>query len=225
MTANPEQLRREIEQTQRGLSADVDALTEKVTPRRIVQRRVGRARRAFGSVRDRIMGSTSRTVDSAGQRMSSATSTVADSTSSAASSVAGTVSDAASSAAQTISDAPRAVRRSTEGNPLAAGLVAFGLGWLTASLLPPSQREQELADQAKELAREHVQPAVSEMAGQVKDNLQEPAERAVESVKSTAQDAGSTVAEHTRSHAQDLSHEVRDAKDQVREQAGSSSRY
>jgi hypothetical protein len=202
MTTTPDQIRREIEQTQRGLSADVDALTEKVTPRRIMARRMSKARRAFVSMRDTVMGTTSDTVGTASDRMSSAAGTVADTTSSAA-----------SSAAQTLTDAPQAIRRQTEGNPLAAGLIAFGLGWLTASLLPPSQREQELADQAKELAREHVQPAVTEAAGQVRDNLQEPAKQAVESVKSTAQDAGSTVAD-----------QARDAKENVKQQTGSESR-
>ena len=43
---DPDQIRREIERTQAHLSSDVDALTEKVTPSRIVARRVDRARAA-----------------------------------------------------------------------------------------------------------------------------------------------------------------------------------
>jgi ElaB/YqjD/DUF883 family membrane-anchored ribosome-binding protein len=197
MTTNPDQLRREIEQTQRGLSADVNALTEKVTPSRIVHRRAERARRTLTTMKDSIMG----TASDATNRMGSTASTVADNASSAT-----------SSAGRAIGDAPQTIRRQTQGNPLAAGLIAFGLGWLTASLLPPSKREQEMADRAKDLAQEHVQPAVGEMAEQLKDNLREPAEQAVESVKSTARDAGSTVADETRSAAQD-----------IKEQANSSS--
>ncbi|HEV2782738.1 MAG TPA: DUF3618 domain-containing protein [Actinophytocola sp.] len=151
---DPDQLRREIEQTQRGLSADVDALTEKVTPRRIMRRRIDRARRATSSMRDRIMGTASGT-NPAGDR----------------------------------------VRRTTEGNPLAAGLIAFGLGWLTASVLPPSRREQELAGQAKDVAREHVQPAVGELADQLRENLREPAKRAVESIKEDVRDAKDNIIE------------------------------
>ena len=45
-TNDPEQLRRDIERTQRNLSTDVDLLSEKVTPGRIVQRRMNRARRS-----------------------------------------------------------------------------------------------------------------------------------------------------------------------------------
>ena len=41
---DPDQIRRDIDRTQAHLSSDVDALTEKVTPSRIVERRVGRPR-------------------------------------------------------------------------------------------------------------------------------------------------------------------------------------
>jgi ElaB/YqjD/DUF883 family membrane-anchored ribosome-binding protein len=200
MTTEPEQLRREIEQTQRGLSADVNALTEKVTPRRIVQRRVEHARRAITTMRDKVMGTAS-----------NGTEAVADT----ASSVADNVSSAASSAAQTVSELPQTVRRGTEGNPLATGLIAFGLGWLTASLLPPSTREQELAGEAKDFAQEHAQPVIGQAAEQMKDNLREPAQDAVESIKSAADDAGSTVADQTRSAAADLTGQVHGAKDKV----------
>src|SRR5690349_21063229 len=138
MTTEPEQLRREIEHTQRGLSADVNALTEKVTPRRIVQRRMDRTRRAIANMKDKVMGTAS-----------SGTEAVADT----ASTVAENMSATASSAAQTVGELPATVRRGTEGNPLAAGLIAFGLGWLTASLLPASKPEQELAGEAKDFAQ------------------------------------------------------------------------
>lgn len=206
-TTNPDQLRREIEETQRGLSSDVNALTEKVTPSRIVQRRVGRARRAITGMRTAIMGTASDTTSAASDRMGTAASSVADTV---------------TSAAETVSDAPAAVRRGTQGNPLAAGLIVFGLGWLTASLLPPSKREQNIADQAKDLAQEHIVPVAGDLADQLKDNLQQPAEQAVESIKSTAQDAGSTVAEETRSATGDITGQVHDAKDRVKEQATSS---
>jgi len=53
----PERIRREIEGTQRSLSTDVNALTEKVTPGRIVERRIGRMRKLFmsGDRTDRFM--------------------------------------------------------------------------------------------------------------------------------------------------------------------------
>jgi ElaB/YqjD/DUF883 family membrane-anchored ribosome-binding protein len=212
-TTDPDQLRREIEETQRGLGSDVNALTEKVTPSRIVQRRVDRARQAITGMKTAIMGTASDTTNAASDRMGTAASSVAD-----------TMTSAASSAAETVGDAPAAIRRGTQGNPLAAGLIAFGLGWLTASLLPPSKREQKIADQTKDLAQEHIVPVAGDLADQLKDNLRQPAEQAVESIKSTAQDAGSAVAEETRSATSDITGQVHNAKDRVKEQATSSGR-
>jgi hypothetical protein len=209
-TSNPEQLRRDIERTQVGLSADVDALTEKVTPSRIVNRRVNRVRRTFGSLRDTVMGSAS----DAGDRMGSAVGTATDS-------VSDTVSSAASSAGELASDAPRKIREQTQGNPLAAGLVAFGLGWLAASLLPASKPEQDLAGQAKDIAQERLQPAAAEMAGELKESLREPAEQAIESIRSTARDAGSTVAEEARSATEDVATRAQDATGAVQNRTSS----
>ncbi len=97
----------------------------------------------------------------AADRVSGTASSAASSVQDAASSAAGTVQDAASTAADAVQQAPQAIRRQTRGNPLAAGLIAFGAGWLVSSLLPASRREQELADQAKQVAQEKVQPVAA----------------------------------------------------------------
>jgi hypothetical protein len=55
--SDPDEIRREIERTQANLSFDVDALAEKVTPSKIVERRVGRARSAASRWKDKVMGS------------------------------------------------------------------------------------------------------------------------------------------------------------------------
>ena len=48
------------------------------------------------------------------------------------------------------------IRQKSEGNPLAAGLIAFGVGWLASSLIPATRREQQVASQVKEKAGEHA---------------------------------------------------------------------
>ena len=225
MTASddPEQIRREIERTQAALSQDVDALTEKVTPGKIVERRVDRARDAATRLKEKVMGTSQDYGQHAAGGVRSATSSVQGAASSAASSVqdaassaAGTVQDAASSAAGAVQQAPQAIRRQTRGNPLAAGIIAFGAGWLVSSLLPATRREQELADQAKQVAQERVQPVVQQVASEVGDNLREPAQQAVQSVKATAQDAKDTVTEEGRSAAQDVQGRAQDAAGTVR---------
>lgn len=202
-TDDPRVLRHEIERTQQNLSADVDALTEKVTPGKIVERRVNRVRRGLTGVRDRVMGTASDTA-----------STVKSNVSQASSQATSTVSDA-------VSEAPQAIRRGTEGNPLAAGLIAFGLGWLTASLIPASRAEQQLAGQAKDFAREHASE-LGDVANQVKDRLAEPAQQAAQSVKSTAQEAVATVKDDAQSAAGDVTDRAQEAKDTVRQQSSQS---
>ncbi|MFB0840543.1 hypothetical protein ACETK3_21425, partial [Arthrobacter sp. E44] len=64
-----------------------------------------------------------------------------------------TVSAKLSDAGHTVSAAPDQVKAKTAGNPLAAGLIAFGAGLLVSSLIPPSQKEREAADQLKTAAQ------------------------------------------------------------------------
>lgn len=224
-SSDPEQIRREIERTQAALSQDVDALTEKVTPSKIVERRVDRAKDAATRLKEKVMG-TSPTygqghsgqgaVGQAADRVSGTASAAASSVQDAASTAVGAVQDAASNAAGAVQEAPRALKRQTRGNPLAAGLVAFGAGWLVSSLLPASRREQELADQARQVAQERVQPVVQQVASEVGDNLRGPAQDAVASVRSTAQDAKDTVVDEGYAARDDVSGRARDAAGNVR---------
>jgi hypothetical protein len=239
---DPEQIRRAIEQTQANLSTNVDALAEKVTPGRIVERRVERVRGTALRWKDKVMGSSpvqgplqpaspgwtpqgGGARDVAGQVTGavsgtaySAASTVSDATSSAASGA----SDMASTAASAVAEAPQMARRQTQGNPLAAGLISFGAGWLIASLLPTTRREQELASQARDRAGELGQPvaeAARQVATEVKDNLAQPAQQAVESVRSTATEAGRTVTDEGRVAAEQVQGQAQESAGNVRQNA------
>jgi hypothetical protein len=238
MSTDPDQIRSEIDQTQRELSADVDALTEKLSPPRIVERRVQRTREAMTNVKDKIMGSTSDAYQTAGSAISShgATSGAGDSVSarasaardtatSAASSARDTAAGAASSAVDTVRSTPDAIRRRTTGNPLAAGLVAFGAGWLLSSLLPASQPEQQVASQVKDFATEQGRPMAQQLgqAGQeAAQELKESAQQRAESVRQTAADAASTVKGEAQSAAADVKDQAQESTSRVRDQAGPS---
>ncbi|MET8084828.1 DUF3618 domain-containing protein [Micromonospora sp. NPDC005194] len=214
MSTDPDQIRREIEATRNSLSSDVDALAYKVSPSRIVDDRKQRARSALQNVRDKVMG----TASDLGHGTGHAAHSVGDRASSAASSV----SDAAHSAASSVSDAahsaPRVIRQKSQGNPLAAGLIAFGVGWLASSLIPASRREQQAAAQVKDKVSEHsgaVKEKLGEVASELKNELREPAQHAAESVKSTAQDAVHAVKDDGRSAAQDVKDQAQQARQQV----------
>jgi len=223
---DPEQIRREIERTQQALSNDVDALAEKVTPGRIVERRVQRARGTAARWKDRVMGSNpmqgGTPMQGAGGTARDTAHQVSGMVSGTASSAASSVSGAASTVTDAVAEAPQLARQQAQGNPLAAGLIAFGAGWLISSLLPASRREQELADQAKERATELGRPvaeAAKQAATQMQENLAEPAQQAMESVRSTATDAGRTVAEEGRAAAGQVQGQAQESADTVRQNA------
>ena len=225
MSTDPDQIRSEIDQTQRELSADVDALTEKISPQRIVERRVRRSRTAMTNVKDKIMGSTSDAYQTAGSATSGVGDRVGARASAARDTVAGTASsavDAASSAVDTVRSAPDTARRGTQGNPLAAGLIAFGAGWLLSALLPASEPEQRVASQVKDFATEQGRPMAEQLgqAGQqAAHELKESAQQRAEAVRETAADAASTVTGEAQSAASDVTDQAQQAAGQVRDQS------
>jgi hypothetical protein len=217
MSTDPDQIRSEIDQTQRELSADVDALTEKISPQRIVERRVRRTRTAMTNVKDSIMGSTSDAYHTTGSA-----SGVGESVSARASAARDTVAGTASSAVDTVRSAPDMARRGARGNPLAAGLIAFGAGWLLSAMLPASEPEQQVASQVKDFATEQGRPVAEQLgqAGQqAAQELKESAQQRAEVVRETAADAASTVTGEAQSAASDVADQAQQAAGQVRDQS------
>ena len=56
MSTNPDQIRREIEDTRGRLSSDVNALTETVSPSNVARRQADKVAGAATSVKERVMG-------------------------------------------------------------------------------------------------------------------------------------------------------------------------
>lgn len=192
MAQSTEEVRQEIESTRQDLSRDVDALSEKVSPTRIVGRRVEATKTRLGSWKEKVMGSSS--------SPSHSTST------------SGTVGSAASDVGSALSSAPQMARRQTEGNPLAAGLVAFAGGWLVASLLPATRAEEQAARMVQDKASDAAEPVKSQLAdvaGQMKDDLEPSAREAAQSVKDTATEAATRVKEEGASVTSSGGDEVR----------------
>jgi cell division septum initiation protein DivIVA len=224
MTSDPDQIRESIERTQQNLSADVDALTEKVSPPRIVQRRVQRTRSAMTSMKERIMGSPQGLASPGGAAGSAASSArdMASSAKDAASSAKDTVAAKAASVADMAGSAPDLARERTRGNPLAAGLIAFGAGWLIGSLLPATEPEQQAASQVKDVVTEKGGPVTEQLrqAGQeTVQELRESAQQRAQSVRETATDAAAAVAGEAQAHAAEVSSHAQEAGARVTEQA------
>ena len=189
MTTTPD----DIEATRANLSRDIDELTDKVSPARVVERRKEAVRGRWSSVKDKVMGSAGHASSSAG----SAVPKPGD--------VTGAVSDKASGALDTVG-------AKAQGNPLAAGVVAFGAGMLISALIPASEPEARIASRAVDAAKEHGQPLVDEATSvgqQMGQDLKQSATESVQQVKSTAQDSAQTVAEEGKSSAQTVKDDAR----------------
>lgn len=201
MSENPDVIRADIEATRARLGTNVDAVADKVTPSHIVQRQADKVKEtvkenvkdAVFGVKEKVMG----TADHAAGNVHSA---------------AGTAGAHFSDAGAAIGDAPTQVKTKTQGNPLAAGLIAFGAGLLVSSLIPASQKEREAADALK-TAAEPLTSELTEAAKHVAEGLKEPAQAAMENVKATATDA----TEHVKAEGQGAVSDVKDRTVEARD--------
>ncbi|MFM9921297.1 DUF3618 domain-containing protein [Lacisediminihabitans sp. H27-G8] len=184
MSDSTEQIRANIEQTRRELGGDVDALADKVTPSKIVHRQTDKLKGAIGTVKDRVMGAADDARTSA--------------------------SGAGSAAHDGLSE----VKAKAEGNPLAVGLIAFGVGMLVASLIPASSKEKDAAAELKDRA-EPLVDEVTEVAKEVGGSLKQPAQDAAEAVKNSASEAVETVKSDASTAADEVTTHAQQARDNI----------
>ncbi|WP_375474701.1 DUF3618 domain-containing protein [uncultured Jatrophihabitans sp.] len=184
----PDEIQQEIERTRAQLSGDVDRLNEKVSPSKVVGRRVDSVKTSAASLREKVMGSAQGANGNLGSGVSNAQSAL---------------QDKASSLSSAASNAPQAVKSQAQGNPLAVGLIAFGVGWLVSSLAPASQAEQQVAAQAEAKAKQLAEPA-KQVGQEIAQNLKEPVQQSVEQVKTAATDAAQDTADQARHAADDV---------------------
>jgi gas vesicle protein len=192
MGKSASEVRSEIEGTRQDMSETIDAIADRTSPGRIMRRRTERMGDRWRSVRERIMG---RAEETAGSATGTAQSTAA------------TAHDTAGTVVERAREAPDNVLQQTQGNPLAAGLIAFGGGLLLASLIPPSETEQRVAGEVVDKA----QPMRDELqrAGQdVADDLRSTAQEGAEQLKQRAAEAVGTVQEDVRTSARSVQEEA-----------------
>ena len=201
MSENPDVIRADIEATRARMGTNVDAVADKVTPSHIVQRQTDKVKEnvkdAVFGVKEKVMGA-------------------ADHTAGNVHSATGSAGAHRSDAGAAIGDAPTQVKTKTQGNPLAAGLIAFGGGLLVSSLIPASQKEREAADALK-TAAEPLTTELTEAAKHVAEGLKEPAQAAMDNVKATAADATEHVKAEGQGAVADVKDRTAEAKDNVQQ--------
>jgi hypothetical protein len=189
---NADQIRADIEVTRDELGRDVDALADKVSPPKIVERQKTRLRQRFGDVKARLMGA-------------------ADDLGDSASSAGHTVGDKLGAAGDAVKDLPQKARQQTQGTPLVVGLVAAGAAFLVASLIPTTDSEKRLSTRLRDQAQPFVDQAVDkakDAAQQVAQSLKEPAKEAVNQVKDSAVSSAETVKDEAESTAERVKENV-----------------
>lgn len=183
MSKNSEELRAEIAQTRGDMQQDVDAIADRVSPSHIAHRQSEKVKDSFRKVKDSVMGTGESTSDQ--------------------------LHHYGEDAAEAVRDAPHRVVEQTKGNPLAAGIIAFGAGLLASSLLPGTQKEAELVQRVKDKVEPLAEEA-KDAAKQIAEDLREPARQAAEDLRDSAQESVQTVKSEANSEAEHLHGEAKD---------------
>ena len=172
-----QELRRDIDDRRASMSDTLEAIGDRVSPGRVLERRKNRVVVWFGSMRDRVMG----TAHDMSDRMS----------------------DKAHAVGSAPSDALDKVRSNTSGAPLVAGGIAFGFGMLVGSLIPPSRTERQVGEKAMQAA-EPIKQELREAGQEMVEQLKEPVGDAVEDVKQTAQHGAEQVRQSAAGAAKEM---------------------
>ncbi len=179
MGQSAEELRREIERTRGEMSENLEAIGDRVSPGRIVERRKNRMVNFIGDSRDRVFGRVDDVRSGASDRAEGARERA---------------QDAMGTARETMRDAPERVASGAAANPLIAGGVAFGLGFLAAVVFPGTQKEAEAVQRVSEAAQPLKEEA-TQAAREVASSVQEAGKQAATELKDSAQERAADVKE------------------------------
>ena len=197
-----QELRQDIERIRDDLDETLDELGERVSPRHIARRRKDAVRARVTRVRTAVMGSAQETGSTAAGK---------------ARHTKESVQETAGQAAEKVREAPEMIQQQTQGNPLAAGLVAFGAGMLVATLFPPTEAEQRAASAVQEQV-EPLKDQALEAGREMKDHLQQSAQESAQQVKETAKGAAQEVKGQAQSSAESVKEQTKSSAEAVKEQ-------
>jgi len=170
MGQTAEELRGRLANQRAEIGRDLDAIGDRVSPHRMVERKQAAVRQRFSDVKDRVMGSAETSVDA--------------------------LRDAGASAAASLSDSASSVvhgtRDAAEGNPLAVGLIAFGAGLVAAAVFPATRTERDIAERAQPMLEKAASGAMP-AARHVIEELEPAAQDTMADLRDSAMDAVSNV--------------------------------
>jgi len=210
MDEEPDRIRGEIEATRMELARDVNALADRTVPTRVARRRWTATKQRMRGISDRVMGTPAGRyhgdhAHSVADSVRDRAATAADAGRHVVEQVGDQAKEVAGDVADTVRRGPQLVGQQTQGNPVAAGLIAFGVGLLGASLIPVSDVERRAGQRLTEHGGELIEPVrrpLAESARQLKDDLTGSVTDAAQQVKQRAAEGAQATAEQTRSSTQ-----------------------
>lgn len=204
---DPAEIRRDIADTRGEMEGTLEAINDRVNPQRVYERRTARARGRWQSLKSSVMGSGD---SSSFASSSSSSSSLSDRTPDV------DVSGRARQAQHALSDAPDAAKRKTKGNPLAAGMIAFGIGALVGSALPESQAERQVVREAdRHLDLQSTKQRLTDRAQQVGDEVKGSAQEAGQDLKGQAQSAAQDVKADAQQEGERVKQDAQQAKERA----------
>ncbi len=256
MARRTEELRRDIDRTRQELASSLEALGERIAPKKVADRAKETVAEKVDDVRDQlspgraVRRGTERLRDALGRAMggqggdrpgsgpsptqpqplgrrSSAAASMASGSRSATlrSSSPGDeqrlgarVDQAAGGLAQAARSTPEVVRGRAEASPVPAALISFGAGFFVAVVLPPTDRERQLAQRAKKWMGP-LKDQAAEAGRSVAGELQQSAQQSAERVKKTATRAAGDVKKEAQSRAQSVKNQAQEAAAGVKGQS------
>lgn len=222
-----EDLRRQIGQTRADMGRTVTQIEYRVSPSSVARRQVRKVQGGLGRARTAVMGSpeydwpTPSTSGDGDGDLRGQASEYADRAREQASEYSDRAREQASAYADqaraTAQEAPERAREATAGNPLAAGLVAFGIGALAGTLLPASEPERRAAGKLREEFEEPAREEAQRAGEQVRDRVQSRAQEGAEQVKATAQEAADRTQGQAQASGERLQEHAKSASEDVRQ--------
>lgn len=186
-----DQIRADLEEKRQDIARTVDQIDNRANPSRIAERQAYRVKQKLTDVRDSIMGNDNPDYVDQHERRLRVNAARRGSTSG------GTYSD------MSPGEMASTVRRRTSGNPIAAGVVAAGLGALAGSVLSQTSQERKAARRFESEIGEAAS-TVRESASSAAGDMKESALRSADTLKSEAKMAASDMADETKAAVNDV---------------------
>lgn len=199
MASRTDELREDIEQKRDDIGYTVDQLQNRVSPARITARGRYRMRQLWIDTKDRIMGNDQSEYpwETGMRRITEQAGTLTDKT-----------ADLARDVKEGVAGTPAMVRRQTQGNPIAVGVIAFGGGLLVGTLLPESAGERNIAQRLEPTVTGIAEEA-TQVGKQIAEDVQTSAKETIEDLK----DRTSVAAEGVKDEAKEAVSRTREGEE------------